>query len=133
MPDQFSPEFKNENFEAEVRQIQEEVEKQKKAAETLNLGGRELLKKALQASTPPPAAPNKVQDDQSAGALPNYAESAPPSAKLEVEHLISKALSEGVMKAVKEASQSSPFVLDTFHDALAGKLYDEFKRRGLLK
>ena len=43
------------------------------------------------------------------------------------------AFMDGILKAANEAKKSNPFVLDAFHDALTGKLYDEFKRRGLLK
>jgi len=42
------------------------------------------------------------------------------------------ALHHGIDKAVEKAKASGPFVLDAFHDALTGKLYDEMRRRGML-
>ncbi len=131
MPDQFSPEFKNYNFDEEVTHLQGEVEKHRQSPESRDLSNQELLKKALQSVTPP-VAKNDDKKGSNSG-MSDYAESAPPGAKLEVEHLIGTALNEGIMKAVARASQSSPFVLDAFHDALSGKLYDEFKRRGIFK
>ena len=53
-------------------------------------------------------------------------------AKLEIEYLVDMALHHGIDKAVEKAKASGPFVLDAFHDALTGKLYDEMRRRGML-
>jgi hypothetical protein len=43
------------------------------------------------------------------------------------------AFKDGILKASSEAAKASPFVLDAFHDALAGKLYEELKKRGVLE
>jgi hypothetical protein len=65
--------------------------------------------------------------------LPDYLISEPAQVKNRVEHLLSLAFSEGIEKSAKEAAKSGPFILDAFHDALTSKLYDELKKRGLLK
>ncbi len=65
--------------------------------------------------------------------LPQYAQDAPAETKLEIEYLIDLAIHQGLTKANAQARTSSPFVVDAFHDALVGKLYPEFERRGLIK
>ncbi len=123
MEDQFSPEAKSEVFEREVGQITKEIEKYRENPEAKTLDQKELLGRAIQSLNP--SLGNKTQtspkDDSSLNSLKN----APPAAKLEVEHLLSMAFKEGIAKAVSEASQSSPFVLDAFHGALTGELYNE--------
>lgn len=65
--------------------------------------------------------------------LPDYLIVEPAQIKNEVERLISIAFSEGIEKSVKEARKQNPFILDAFHDALTSKLYEELKKKGLLK
>lgn len=65
--------------------------------------------------------------------LPDYLIAEPAQIKNEVERLIDTAFSEGIEKSVKEARKQGPFILDAFHDALTAKLYEELKKRGLLK
>jgi len=43
------------------------------------------------------------------------------------------AFQHGIHKAAKEARGQGAFFLDAFHDALTDKLYQEFKKRKLLK
>ena len=43
------------------------------------------------------------------------------------------ALHEGVMKAINESKNSPDFIQDAFRDALAGRLYPELKKRGIVK
>lgn len=133
MPDQFSPEFKGEAIEADIKRIAEDLQEHKASPEVKNYSDREILKKSIQAMSPavnPPAgSPTTINSDD---ALINL-NSAPPGAKMEVENLLSLAFKEGVARAAEEASKSSPFVLDAFHDALTGQLYDEFKKRGIIK
>ena len=129
MNDQFGPESKGENFEAEMRQVAEAVEKHRERPEFKGLSDQELLKRAIQSMVPQSGTTEPVSQTSPS----SYPESVPPQAKLEVEHLLDIALNRGLGEAVKEASGSSPFVLDAFHDALAGRLYPELKKRGLLK
>ncbi len=135
MPDQ--PES-HPAIEKDLSAVAAEVAKHREAPENRLLSSHELVRKAVrsytenQAPTPPAqtAQPSSQSDDS---ALPAYAQSAPSGTKLEVEHLLSLAFREGILKATSEASRSNPYVLDTFHDALAGKLYPELKKRGLVE
>lgn len=133
MPDQFSPEFKSEAMEADIKRIAEDIQKHRENPEAKNYSDRELLKKSIQAMTPTVSVRNDTTEGQAGNDPLSNLDSAPPSAKLEVEQLLSLAFKDGVVRASEEASKSSPFVLDAFHDALTGQLYEEFKRRGVIK
>ena len=135
MVDQLTPEIDSEKIETDIRAIAEEMEKHREAPETRHLTSRELLRHSIRSYTgvqPQPAAPPPAGQAASA-VLPDYAQTAAPEAKLEIESLLGLAFREGVLKATDEAAKSSPFVTDAFHDALAGKLYEELKKRGLVK
>jgi len=43
------------------------------------------------------------------------------------------ALKQGLEKALAEARKSPYFVQDALHDALAGRLYPELQKRGIVK
>jgi hypothetical protein len=47
--------------------------------------------------------------------------------------LLDLALRDGLSKALSESEKSPYFVQDAFHDALAGKLYPELQKRGIVK
>jgi len=65
--------------------------------------------------------------------LPTYAQSAPPEIRLEIEYLLDIALHKGIAAALSESAKSPYFVQDAFHDALAGRLYPELQKRGVVK
>lgn len=65
--------------------------------------------------------------------LPSYISLSPPEVRLEIEQLIDKAWHKGVSAVLTEARKSGALIFDAFHDALSSKVYDEFKKRGLLK
>lgn len=71
--------------------------------------------------------------NDAASPLPAYAQSAPPEIKLEIEYLLDIALRKGIGPALAESAKSPYFVQDAFHDALAGRLYPELQKRGLVK
>jgi len=135
MPDQIpiSPDFEHEALEADIKVLAQEVKREREAPENKNLGEKELLKQAIKSmplppspTQPPPAPPRKSP-------IPDYAQNAPAEVKLEIEYLLDLAFHRGIANAVAEAKKSPAFVFDAFHDALAGKLYEEMKRRGILK
>jgi hypothetical protein len=131
MADQFFKEQPKSAFEVDVDKLAVEVKNYQEKNEVKNLDSREVIKKTVQqvTGTTSDDAGSKKDDN----VLPDYADQASASVKLEVETLIQKALEHGIYSALGEAKNSSPFVLDAFHDALTGKLYDEFNKRGLLK
>ena len=120
---------------ATLRRLAGEIAKHKENPELAGAGDREILKAAIRsinysaAPDPQAAAAAPAQVSQY---LPVYAANAAAEVKLEIEYLVDLALREGIAKANHVALKSSPFVLDAFHDALAGKLYPELQRRKLL-
>lgn len=70
---------------------------------------------------------------QQSDSFPDYLLKESDEVKNRVEGLINLAFLKGIEAATKEAASSGPFILDAFHDALTSKLYEELKRRGLLK
>ena len=126
--------FEHEALEADIKALAEEVQKHRELPENKDVNEQELLKKAIRA-LPPVVSTAQTKPDEPArkSPLPDYAESASPETKLEIEYLLDLAFHQGIAKAAAEAKKSPDFVQDAFHDALAGKLHPEFQKRGILK
>ena len=128
MPEEFSNQFEHQALEADMDRLAGEIALAKENPEVKSTSGQELLKQAIRSLHH--AAP--VQQNDANSVLPQYAANASPSTKLEIEYLLDLAIHSGLLKASQAAKNAPPFVLDAFHDALAGRLYPEFKKRGLL-
>ena len=131
-----SPSFEHEALEADIKMLAREIRRYRELPETKGLNEKGLLKQAVRAMPPTanhPQAGEPSGSRSSASPLPDYAQNSPPEVKLEIEYLLDLAFHQGIAKANAEAGKSPPFVLDAFHDALAGKLYPELQRRGILK
>lgn len=143
-----TPTFEYKALESDIKSLAMEVERNRANAELKNATERELVKEAIRAfprlnrverptAAPPPAVPQPPSSHASPASvqspLPDYAQSAPPEVKLEIEYLLDLAFQYGLTKALSESEKSPYFVQDAFHDALAGKLYPELKRRGIVK
>ena len=139
MPEEHS--FEYAALEADMQRLAEQIkaERERPAGETKT--EHELVKEAISGfpsfqgmrkkiPTPPPAA---AQTDDSQNPLPDYAKDASPEVKLEIEYLCDTALRKGIAAAISESEKSPYFVQDAFHDALAGKLYGELQKRGIVK
>jgi len=143
MPDQI-PSFEN-TLEADVQQLAAEVASQRERPEMKDAAEAELIREAIRAfptperapqAAPAPAAPapqNPASGSVFQNPLPAYATNAPAEVKLEIEFLLEKAFRDGIGKALTESKKSPYFVQDAFHDALAGKLYPELQKRGIVK
>ncbi|MEK9173581.1 MAG: hypothetical protein AAB594_03365 [Patescibacteria group bacterium] len=130
MPDQFSPELKPEVRPQDVEILRREVERHREAPEARGLNEQQILRKAIVSITP---VSGGSTTSTLPGVLPDYAQSASSEVKLEIEALVEAVFTKGLIEAANEASKSSPFVLDAFHDALTDKLYPELQKRGILK
>ncbi len=127
-----------------MKALAAEIRGQREKPEMKNASEKELLKEAIRAfpvlnenpqatAAPAPATPPAPTDPASHSPLPGYAQNAPPEVKLEIEYLLEITLREGLNKALLESKKSPYFVQDAFHDALAGKLYPELQKRGIIK
>jgi len=135
MPDQnFEPEIKYEAIENDMKRLAAEIKAIKIKAESNHISEQEIIKRSLSALTPiPPKNPQTIEKQISNSPLPQYTEFLFPEIKLEIEYLLDMAFREGITKALKKAQKSKdPLILDAFHDALAGKLHSELKKRGIL-
>ena len=138
MAEEFLNIEKHRALETDIERLRAEVQEIQGQAEAKDLSEKEVLRAAIDRIAPEQSeryhtgtSPAVPQDDS--GVLPGYAIQAPVDVKLEVESLLDEAFHEGLAGAIKKARKSSPFVLDAFHDTLTGKLYDEFKQRGIFK
>ena len=126
-------------LESDIVQLAEQVKNIRELPEMKNATEAEILKEAMRvfprpgAEKVPPPLPPTTPDPVAQTVLPNYALNAAPEVKLEIEYLIDVAFKHGLVKAIDEAKKSSPFVEDALRDALAGKLYPELQKRGILK
>lgn len=119
-------------MESDLDRLAGEVAKHKENPEMSGLSDREVVKQAIRTMSSLPAATPSAAGLEDDSVLPGYMATATPAAKLEVEDLVRLAFKEGITKATGVAGKSNPFILDAFHDALAGKLHEELKKRKLI-
>jgi hypothetical protein len=123
-------------LQSDIERLSVEVKANREHPELRGASPHEVIKQSLKAVAPPPPdpqAPPPQPTNVFQNPLPDYAATAPAETKLEIEHLLETAFREGIMAANAKAAKSSPFVLDAFHDSLAGKLYPELKKRGIVE
>jgi hypothetical protein len=144
-----TPAFEYGALENDMKSLAAEVARNRENAELQNSNERELVKEAIRAfprlnsaerpgtgvpvPTPQPVPATASAQAPSNSPLPDYAQSAPAEVKLEIEYLIDVAFQHGLSKALAESEKSPYFVQDAFHDSLAGKLYPELQKRGIVK
>ena|SRR5581483_5985626 len=123
-------------LENDLHRLAAEIKTQRERPEMHNAAEQDLVKEAIRAfpesKNQPQAAPAPQAPQHDAGPLPAYAAQAPAEVKLEIEYLLDIALKKGLGPALAESQKSPPFVQDAFHDALAGRLYPELQRRGIV-
>jgi|SRR6185437_9413403 len=137
-----SPISFEQTLESDMKTLAAEINRSQELKDVKNAEGIDAVKEAIkafprfEASTAAAngavSAPAAVHDDTSSP-LPAYAQSAAPEVKLEIEYLLDVALHKGIGTALAESEKSPYFVQDAFHDALAGRIYPELQKRGLLK
>ena len=126
-------------LESDIVQLAEQVKNIRELPEMKNASEAEILKEAIRvfprpgAEHAPMPVPQTQPDPVATSVLPAYAQNAAPEAKLEIEYLVDVAFRHGIVKALDEAKKSSPFVEDAVRDALAGNLYPELQKRGIVK
>ena len=125
------------NLETDIRQLAAEIRRNRERPEMRNAAEQEIVKEAIRAfpefKNQPQAAAAPQPPAGAESPLPAYAQNAPAEVKLEIEYLLDIALKKGISPALAESQKSPAFVQDAFHDALAGKLYPELKKRGIVK
>jgi len=135
-----SPSFEN-KIEADMKVLVAEIHRTQEMRDVKNAEGVDAVKEAIRAF--PQLGHSRAEDNgvptapstpgQANSPLPLYAQSAAPEIKLEIEYLLDIALKKGIGAALSESAKSPYFVQDAFHDALAGRLYPELQKRGVVK
>jgi hypothetical protein len=135
MPDQIASQFEHQALEQDIKRLAVEIQAHRDRPETQGVDGREIIKQTIKTMVPNDAPAPAVASPANviSNPLPDYAISAPAETKLEIEYLLELAFHQGILKANTQAQKSSPFVIDAFHDALAGKLHEEMKKRGMVE
>jgi hypothetical protein len=126
-------------LESDMKILAAEIHRNQELKDVKNAEGLDVVKEAIRAfprldhgsSNGVPVAP--ATPGQANSPLPMYAQDAPPEIKLEIEYLLDLAFQKGIGTALSESAKSPYFVQDAFHDALAGRLYPELQRRGVVK
>jgi len=123
--------------EQDIERLSKEIAEKRELPEHKQLPEKELVRQALEPMIKQPVSqPSQPQPSSTAPTgeknLPNYLKDSPKEIKVQVEKLVDKVFSQGIEKTIKEANQSSAFILDAFHDALTDKLYDELKKRKMI-
>jgi hypothetical protein len=128
-------------LEADIKTLAAEIHHTQEVKDAKNAEGLDAVKEAIRAfpqldhgasdGNGVPVAPATPGEANSP--LPLYAQNAPAEIKLEIEYLLDLAFRKGIGAALSESAKSPYFVQDAFHDALAGRLYPELQKRGLIK
>jgi len=125
-----------------MKTLAAEIHRAQEAKDAKNVEGLDAVKEAIRAfpqldrdASDDNGVPTPVTDARafSNSPLPAYAQNASPEIRLEIEYLLDIALHKGISSALSESAKSPYFVQDAFHDALAGRLYPELQKRGLVK
>ena len=130
-----NPERLHASLEADIRKLSQEVAEKKTLPQYERVPDREIVKRSLAPLVSQPAVQTPLKSGDEEGEedfLPDYLKEADPEMKLAVERLVDQAFHEGIARAVSSAQAAGPFILDSFHDALADKLYEELKARKLI-
>lgn len=127
----------HESLERDIRVLEARLQSLK--TEQQKVSPREAVKEhlasriygaAAKPAAPVPAAPSAPPADNPV--FPAYMKQWSDEDKFVAEKLIDIAWHKGIDAAVREAEGEGAFMLDAFHDALTDKLYEDFKRRGLI-
>ena len=128
-------------LEADIKTLAAEIHRSQQLEGVKNREGVDAVKEAIRAF---PALDRETPDnngisaaatstgDDAASPLPAYAQNAAPEVRLEIEYLLDVAFHKGIGAAMAASEKSPYFVQDAFHDALAGRLYPELQRRGIV-
>lgn len=119
-----TPEVRTVNLsESDVARVHAELDSTPERSE--GVASQEQVRQALVAVLPQP-----VPAASAAAAPSSMADTA--GTQQRVQSLLQLASTDGIDAAHARAAADEPYVLDAFHDALAGALYDELQRQGKL-
>lgn len=140
--------FSKSNIEAEIFELSQKIAEKRRELEAGKgiVEEREIIKLALGekiSNTVPQT--NAVTSDTtntavrpttSGGAVPtskSYLDYLDEESRAIVEQLVESVFTNGLEKTLKGLEMQEPFIIDAFHDVITDKIYDELKKRGVVK
>lgn len=139
-------------IEAEIAQLTKEIEAKRAELESSrgisHEGGsdrgavREVLGEKLGLSPAPSPAPAPVDpaqafatpaSTQKKSATVSYLDSLDDATVAIVNSLVQQAFDKGILSSIRVARSESPYVVDAFHDVLTDRVYEELKKRNIVK
>ncbi len=137
-PQPFAYRPREEDIERLASEVQQRYEQQKGGG----LEEREAVREAVKnlgseqepqlEEAPSPSAAGEEHPAPHGNVIPEYAKEEPPEIQAQIEELVTLALNKGIEVANRKARAYPPYIVDAFHDALTGVVYQELKQRGLL-
>ncbi len=121
-------------FESDIAQLARTVEEKRISVEReagiVPESEKEMVRAALtheaqSVGVSTPVAPSVQQDPQK-----SYLDELSSEDQQTVRELLTLVEEQGIKKALIEAEEKSPYLLDVFHDELTDKLYTVLKERG---
>lgn len=132
-PEKLSPKYEEEiamiSSEIAEKRAEREHEPNNKAFDQGETIAREVISNTLRKSVGEDILTEiGVKKEEGAG----YFDTADPETIKKVNELIELIHKKGLAEAITEARESSPYVLDIFHDSLVEKLYTELIEKNLI-
>ncbi|MAZ40999.1 hypothetical protein CL654_02690 [bacterium] len=128
------------NFEQEISEISKAIEARRDNLEK-EIGiveekeiAREVIKEKIEETIPSSKSSmlRTPQSTPSTDSSESYLDTLDETNTQKVVSLVEQMREKGIKKAVAEAQENDPYILDAFHDVLVDKLYDELKERGYI-
>lgn len=123
------------NFEQEVAQISQAIERKRNVIERENgiVEEQEVAKEAIREAIQTEK-PNQAQLVQQSDGSANdgYLSTLDETHKAKINELVTTMREKGIKQAVQDAQEDDPYLLDAFHDTLVDTLYDELKEKGYI-
>ncbi len=129
-------------FEASDKAIEQDIERLgnlvRNAPEKGPGAKKEILREVLRSelAMPPVSATQgnatTAPTKKSGSMLPAYLDNAPPEIRLEVEQAVDIAFHKGLFAGARNAEKKGTFFLKAFHDALTDRLYELFRKKGIV-
>jgi hypothetical protein len=121
-------EYGHKAIEEDIERLSHVVSVVKEQPASKDVSGHEVVRQSLRVF----ASSTQKPPLQSVGPLPDYVKDVSPEIRLEIERLVDLAFHQGILTATEAAAAHGQFVVDAFHDTLAGKLYPELQKRGII-
>jgi hypothetical protein len=122
-------------LEQEIAELSKAIEDKRSAlaAERGVVAEREVVHQVVSNYVAPSAGAAPAPTAPAPTAGNSYLDTLDPASVGKVNDLVASIGDKGFKQAISRAKEEIPYVLDAFHDALVTYLYDDLKKRGIVK